>query len=190
MEDSDDEEEGKKKKGAKKFGDKPGFFEPGGTFGAAPDPEVVQARRFRVNPEPGKSRLRSPCAPSYVIAAAASLLSSESPTPAPTHPLIHPPAAPYPQAFSMRPYRLRVFLYQAVNIPATDSTGSSDPFCVVRCGKSCARSQARGPPGHSRLPRSPLCAPSRSFLSPASPQPRARRSTPLYAATRQGLHPD
>lgn len=89
LEDSDDEEEGGKgKKKPKKKGkdDAPGFFEPGGTFGAAPDPEVVQA-------------------------------------------------------FSMRPYKLRVFIYQAVNIPATDSTGSSDPFCVVRCGKTCARTQ-------------------------------------------------
>ena len=34
---------------------------------------------------------------------------------------------------SMQPYELRVHVYQARNLPATDATGSLDPFVVVSC---------------------------------------------------------
>lgn len=135
LEDSEDEEEGggkgKKKKGPKKKGkdDKPGFFEPGGTFGAAPDPEVVQA-------------------------------------------------------FSMRPYKLRVFLYQAVGIPATDSTGSSDPFCVVRCGKSVTRTQASVPP-RALLSLAPTPHPRPAGLPATASHPRP----PHPAGVRRHLQP-
>ena len=89
LEDSDEDEEEEKKKKArekKKKSEAPGIFEPGGAFGATPDPEVVQP-------------------------------------------------------FATRPFKLRVFLYQAIGIPASDATGASDPFCVVRCGRSSSRTQ-------------------------------------------------
>ncbi len=43
-----------------------------------------------------------------------------------------------------RPYRLRVYVYQAQGIPVADADGGSDPFVVVRCGRSVSRTQVCG----------------------------------------------
>lgn len=113
------------------------------------DPLTTHARAL-LPPLSWGAQKQHPAAPPASPAcgcAALSSLTTNSSLPAPRI------RSPYPshlsvtsirgQAFAMRPYKLRVFLYQAINVPASDSTGSSDPFCVVRCGKSCAKSQAR-----------------------------------------------
>ena len=40
-----------------------------------------------------------------------------------------------------RKYMLQVHLYQAKDLPAADSQGSSDPYAVVRCGRNQAKTQ-------------------------------------------------
>ncbi len=87
--DDDDDEEAAKAEAERKKAAGPGLFDPGGAFGAAPDPELIQA-------------------------------------------------------VATRPYRLRVYVYQAQDIPVADADGGSDPFCVIRCGTSVARTQVCG----------------------------------------------
>ena len=84
-EESDDDEAAKAEAERKRLAG-PGFFEPGGTFGAAPDPELIQT-------------------------------------------------------VATRPFKLRVYIYQAQGIPVADADGGSDPFCLVRCGRSVSKTQ-------------------------------------------------
>jgi hypothetical protein len=85
-EEESDDEEAAKAEAERKRAQGPGLFEPGGAFGAAPDPELIQT-------------------------------------------------------VATRPYRMRVYVYQAQGIPVADADGGSDPFCVVRCGVSVSRTQ-------------------------------------------------
>ena len=87
-EDSDDDEEAAKKASERRARG-PGLFDPGGRFGATPDPEIVQA-------------------------------------------------------IATRPFKLRVYVYQAQHVPVADADGASDPFCVVRCGRAVSRTQVCG----------------------------------------------
>jgi len=85
-EDDDEEYEASKKAAAEKAKRGPGLFDPGGAFGAVPDPEVIQELRTR-------------------------------------------------------PYKLRVYVYQAAGLPVADADGGADPFVVVRFGKKVSRTQ-------------------------------------------------
>jgi hypothetical protein len=85
-EDDDEEYEAAKKAAAEKAKRGPGLFDPGGTFGAQKDPEVMQQ-------------------------------------------------------LSLRPYKLRVYIYQAHDLPVADADGGADPFVVVRCGTAVSRTQ-------------------------------------------------
>ena len=69
------------------------------------------------------------------------------------------------QAIQTRPYRLRVYVYQAQGLPVADADGGSDPYCVVRCGNTVSRTQVCGnttsPAWFAELPMDvlfPICS--------------------------------
>eukprot|EP01114_Cavostelium_apophysatum_P012665 TRINITY_DN2890_c0_g1_i2.p1 TRINITY_DN2890_c0_g1~~TRINITY_DN2890_c0_g1_i2.p1 ORF type:complete len:2032 (+),score=608.70 TRINITY_DN2890_c0_g1_i2:72-6098(+) len=41
----------------------------------------------------------------------------------------------------MKRYQLRAFLYQAKDLPAGDANGASDPYCIIRVGKSSIKTK-------------------------------------------------
>ena len=69
------------------------------------------------------------------------------------------------QAIQSRPYKLRVYIYQAQGLPVADSDGGSDPYCLVRVGNTVSRTQVCGnttsPAWFAELPMEvvlPICS--------------------------------